>query len=257
MVIICVLGKYLAAVVPALAAVLYVLQKYYLRSSRQLRLLNIEAKAPLYKIFIETVSGISTIRSFHWQTPFHKKHRAILDDAQKPFYMLMCIQQWLALVLDLIVGAIAVILVTLATSLAGSISPGALGVGLVLILEFSELITQALQAWTKMETSIGAVARVQQFVEETPSDPTGTVVTPATWPARGAISFNKLSASYSYEPSRSFTLTGPENPAAQPVLTQQLDPTTPTSSSATSPCASPPARNSPSAAPQAAVRRRS
>lgn len=184
--------------VPILAAVLFVVQKIYLRSSRQLRLLDIEAKAPLYQIFIETIRGIPTIRSFHCQDLFHSKHQAILNDAQKPFYMLMCIQQWLALVLDLIVGAIAVTIVVIATSLSNSISAGAIGVGLVLILQFNEMLTQTLQSWTKLETSIGAVARVQKFVADTPSEPTGTAVVPAGWPARGAISFNKVVAGYPY-----------------------------------------------------------
>ena len=198
MVILCILGKYLAAVVPILAAVLFVVQKIYLRSSRQLRLLDIEAKAPLYQIFIETIRGLPTTRSFHCQDLFHSKHKAILNDAQKPFYMLMCIQQWLALVLDLIVGAIAVMIVVIATSLSNSISAGAIGVGLVLILQFNEMLTQTLQSWTRLETSIGAVARVQKFVAETPSEPTGTAVLPAGWPARGAISFDKVVAGYPY-----------------------------------------------------------
>lgn len=184
--------------VPILAAVLFVVQKIYLRSSRQLRLLDIEAKAPLYQIFIETIRGLPTTRSFHCQDLFHSKHKAILNDAQKPFYMLMCIQQWLALVLDLIVGAIAVMIVVIATSLSNSISAGAIGVGLVLILQFNEMLTQTLQSWTRLETSIGAVARVQKFVAETPSEPTGTAVLPAGWPARGAISFDKVVAGYPY-----------------------------------------------------------
>lgn len=199
MIILCVLGKYLAAVVPILAAVLVFIQRYYLRSSRQVRLIDIEAKAPLYKHFIETIRGVSTIRSFRWRSAFHQRHREMLNDSQRPFYMLLCIQQWLALVLDLIVGAMAVILVAIAISLTGSISAGALGVSLVLILQFNELLTQAIQAWTKLETSIGAVARVQDFVKETPSEPAGTAVPPADWLVRGAIGLEHVSASYMYE----------------------------------------------------------
>lgn len=40
-------APYLAVTFPFLAALLYVLQKFYLRTSRQLRLLDLEAKSPL------------------------------------------------------------------------------------------------------------------------------------------------------------------------------------------------------------------
>ncbi len=43
-----------------------VLQKYYLRTSRQMRLLDLEAKSPLYSHFIESLSGLVTIRAFGW-----------------------------------------------------------------------------------------------------------------------------------------------------------------------------------------------
>ncbi|KAK0656433.1 ABC transporter [Cercophora newfieldiana] len=197
LIIICVLGKYLAAAIPVLATTLFVVQRYYLRTSRQVRLIDIEAKAPLYKHFIETAQGVATIRAFRWSDGFHKRHAEMLNYSQRPFYMLLCIQQWLSLVLDLIVGALAVVLVAVATSTAGGLSPAALGVALVLILDFNMLLTQAIQAWTKLETSIGAVARVRQFVDDTPSEPLALAAPPASWPSSGAINFHKISASYS------------------------------------------------------------
>jgi hypothetical protein len=38
---------YFAAVVPVLVAALYCVQKHYLRTSRQMRLLDLEEKAPI------------------------------------------------------------------------------------------------------------------------------------------------------------------------------------------------------------------
>lgn len=196
LVIICILGKYLAAAIPFLAMTLFVVQRYYLRTSRQVRLIDIEAKAPLYKHFIETTQGVATIKAFRWASMFQNRNAEMLNTSQRPFYILLCIQQWLSLVLDLIVGGLAVVLVAVATSTAGSLSPGALGVALVLILEFNLLLIQTIQSWTKLETSIGAVARVRQFVQDTPSEPSGLSV-PAEWPAHGAINFHDVSASYS------------------------------------------------------------
>lgn len=195
--ILCVLGKYLAVVIPILAATLFLVQRYYLRTSRQVRLIDIEAKAPLYKHFIETAEGVASIRAFGWVSAFRDKNRDILNRSQRPFYILLCIQQWLSLVLDLVVGALAVILVAIATSGKAGLSAGALGVALVLTLEFNSLLTQCIQAWTKLETSIGAVARVQKFVKDTPPEASGPLSVSSEWPLQGAIQFQNITASYS------------------------------------------------------------
>jgi ATP-binding cassette, subfamily C (CFTR/MRP), member 1 len=196
LIILCVIGKYLAATIPVLAITLFFVQSYYLRTSRQVRLIDIEVKAPLYKHFIETSHGVSTIRALGWRDEFHERLAEALDQAQRPFYMLFCIQQWLQLVLDLIIAALAVILISIATAVTGSLSPGALGVALIIVLQFNSGLSQTIQAWTKLETSIGAVARVQQFVQETPAEPAGIVTPAAGWPSRGCIHFHNAVATY-------------------------------------------------------------
>ncbi|KAH8668572.1 ABC transporter [Xylariales sp. PMI_506] len=206
LIILCVLGRYFTATLPVLAVVLFLIQRYYLRTSRQVRLIDIEAKAPIYKHFIETIHGVSTVRSYHWRVAFQEQLRQLLDQSQRPFYMLLNIQQWLVLVLNLTVGALAVIIVALATSWTDNISAGAVGVALVLIIDFNSLLTQCIRAWTMMETSIGAVARIQQFVQETPVEPSGAALPPSNWPSRGAIQFQDITASYG--PDMPATLTG-------------------------------------------------
>ncbi|KAM0816494.1 putative ATP-binding cassette transporter [Seiridium cardinale] len=201
LVIICVLGKYLTVTVPVCVGVLFFLQRYYLRTSRQVRLIDIEAKAPLYKHFVETLSGVTTIRAFGRSPAFHQQHQQILDLAQAPYYMLFCIQQWLVLVLDLMVGGLAVVIAAIALSPSRSssntsISAGDLGVALVIILQFNNLLSQSIQAWTKLETSIGAVSRVQNFVKETPQEPVGNHNPLPDWPALGSIRFENVTASY-------------------------------------------------------------
>ncbi|KLO96043.1 Uncharacterized protein LW93_10925 [Fusarium fujikuroi] len=57
-------SAYLAISYPFLAVILYSVQKFYLRTSRQLRLLDLEAKSPLYTHFMDTVRGITTLRAF-------------------------------------------------------------------------------------------------------------------------------------------------------------------------------------------------
>lgn len=191
---------YAAVSFPIVLLALYVVQWFYLRTSRQLRLLDIEAKAPLYSLFEESLSGLATIRAFGWQESLENKNRALLDRSQRPFYLLFTVQRWLTLVLDLIVAAVAVMLVVLVQQLRGTVSAGGVGLALLGVIQFSQSIKLLVTYWTMLETQIGSVARVRSFTETTaPEDQPGEkYLPPPGWPASGAIEIKNLTASYRY-----------------------------------------------------------
>ena len=146
---------------------LYFLQRFYLRTSRQLQLLEIEARSPLYSIFEDTYDGRDCILSFRWQIPFTQRLFKLLDESQRAYYLLFSVQGWLILVLGFTVAAMAVLLVTFALEVKSSSNGGAIGVGLIAILGFSETLNRLIIEWTTLETSLGAIARLKKFNEET------------------------------------------------------------------------------------------
>ena len=188
----------MALTIPGLVLALYLLQKVYLRTSRQIRFLDLEAKSPLYSHFLETLEGLSTIRAFGWQERSIATHIKRLDSSQRPYYLLLCIQRWLNLVLGLLVTAIAVTVVALAFTLRNSSDSGLLGIALNGVLGFNQSLEMLMMFWTLLETSIGAIARVKTFVANTESeDKAGENFEPGLeWPSRGAIEFRNVSASY-------------------------------------------------------------
>ncbi|KAJ5714937.1 ABC transporter integral membrane type 1 [Penicillium malachiteum] len=201
-IIIAVYAKYLGIIIPFLAIFIYMIQRFYLRTSRQIRHLDIEAKAPLYTHFLEIVSGATTIRAFRWQEAFDKKFTPLLDLSQRPVYMLYCIQQGLGFVLDSIVAVMAVALVAIVVILRRMFNPGDVGVALTMLMTFNSSLMQLIKFWTRMETSIGAVARVKNFVATTEpeeSDIASQVEIPASWPMNGSIKISDITASYSPE----------------------------------------------------------
>ena len=113
--------------------------------------------------------------------------------------MLLCIQQWLNLVLDLVVTAIVVILLVITTSLREKFSGGAIGVALNLVVAFNQAATRTIHSWTEQETSIGAVSRIQNFQRYTPSEETGLGMQDLpvhTWPSDGVVILENVSAAY-------------------------------------------------------------
>lgn len=193
-------AKYLGIAIPFLGALVYMAQKFYLRTSRQMRHLDIEAKAPLYTHFIELVNGAATIRAFRWHEAFNAKLSYMLNISQRPVYILYCIQQCLGFFLDLLVAVLAVILVATVVFLRDKFNPGDVGVALVMVMTFNSSLMQLIKFWTMMETSIGAVARVKNYVataepEETVSSQQAQL--PVSWPTNGSIQILDLVAAHS------------------------------------------------------------
>jgi ATP-binding cassette subfamily C (CFTR/MRP) protein 1 len=116
------------------------------------------------------------------------------------------IQKWLSLVLDIIITAMAVLIVGISVALRDSISPGFTGVSLTQIITFTTYLKMMILFWTQMETCIGAVARIKDFSTETEqedSSPESLGLSPS-WPASGRIEVRDVTLSYKLvEPSSS------------------------------------------------------
>ncbi|KAI5240904.1 putative ABC transporter [Aureobasidium subglaciale] len=194
-------ASYMGITIPFVIIAIFLIQKVYLHTSRQLRLIEIEARSPIYSHFLETLDGVVTIRAFGWEEDAKEAHLILLDVAQSPYYLLSCIQRWLKLVLDLIVAALAVIVVALAVSQRGTTSAGLLGVALTNVLGFSQSLTRLVTEWTTLETSLGAISRVRSFAADTEQEtsPHGTM-TSTDIATHGKVVFSGAYAKYIDEP---------------------------------------------------------
>ncbi|KAJ0107651.1 hypothetical protein J7T55_010256 [Diaporthe amygdali] len=118
---------YVAIALSFVFAALCVLQRCYLSTSHQVRHLDLECKAPLYTAFTETLAGLATVRAFMWQNALMSRHLKLLDTSQKAYYLMLCLQRWLNVVLDLFAAGLAILLVAVALDLPGSTSKGVMG----------------------------------------------------------------------------------------------------------------------------------
>jgi ATP-binding cassette subfamily C (CFTR/MRP) protein 1 len=183
-VLVCVGSSYMALTIPVLLACLYMVGKYYLKTSRPLRMIDLEAKSPLFSLFTETVDGIETIRAFRWQDKFQKLALDRLENSQQPYYLMMSVQRWLNLVLDLMSAGMGLTVLLLAFSMPWSTDPGRLGISLSMILSFNAGLNQLISMWTHMEIQIASLTRTRTFAAETPNEnDRDTTADPAiTWP---------------------------------------------------------------------------
>ncbi|KAF3067612.1 Multidrug resistance-associated protein 1 [Trichoderma lentiforme] len=178
---------YLAISFPFLVALLYMVQRFYLRTSRQLRLLDLEAKSPLYTHFLDTVRGIATLRAFGFIPNDVYKNFWLLTSSQRPSYLLLMIQEWLNIVLNVVVMLLAIALTTLAVRLHSNSAFA--GAALYSLLSFGENLAGIVLFWTSLETSLGAIARLKTFNDTVkPEDRDGeSIIPPEDWPQRGVV----------------------------------------------------------------------
>lgn len=106
------------------------------------------------------------------------------------------IQEWLNLVLGLVVTVVAVVLVTLSVRLHSKSAFA--GASLYSLITLGENLAGIVLFYTRLETSIGAIARLKTFNETVkPEDrDEEDIVPPEQWPQSGVVELKGVSASY-------------------------------------------------------------
>ncbi|KAM3522971.1 hypothetical protein NHJ13051_005364 [Beauveria bassiana] len=202
LILIAVVANEALAVIPVAALVLYIIQKVYLRTSKQLRNLDLESKGVLHTKLGETASGLITIRANGFVGEMRQKFIEKFDRSQEPFYLLFMAQRWLQLVLELVVAGLAVAIACVAVGLRGKVAAGAVGVAFLNVTTIGSTLTNFIIAWTSLETSLGAIARIAVFERDTPKEIADgqeeTVVSDA-WPSKGHVQIENLHATYASE----------------------------------------------------------
>ncbi|KAI8278185.1 ABC transporter [Colletotrichum sp. SAR11_57] len=194
-------ASYFAALIPPSFMALYLLQKYYLRTSRQLRHIDLEAKSPLFTHFTEVLAGLPTLRAFSWRPAMLRESQTLLDASQRPYYLFFCVQRWLNVVLDLFVAGMALCLVAFALHFNNTTTKGAIGLAMVNIISFNRTLAEFIEMWTMLETSLGAITRLKYFIEHTPREDRECEkdTPPPSWPENGKIEIDNVTAAYSDE----------------------------------------------------------
>lgn len=127
-----------------------------------------------------------------------QKNARLLTSSQRPSYLLLMIQEWLNVVLDAVVMLLAVGLTTFAVRVHSNTA--LTGAALYSLLSFGENLAGIVLFWTKLETSLGAIARLKTFNETVkPEDRDGEDIdAPEQWPQRGVVELKGVSAKYRY-----------------------------------------------------------
>ncbi|KAM0353414.1 hypothetical protein ACHAP4_008660 [Fusarium culmorum] len=191
---------FIALIIP-LALTYYFIQRYYLRTSRELKRLDSVSRSPIYAHFQESLGGISTIRAYRQQQRFELENEWRVDANLRAYFPSISANRWLAVRLEFI-GAIVILAAAgfSIMSVTGSrhLSPGIVGLAMSYALQITTSLNWIVRQTVEVETNIVSVERVLEYAA-LPSEAPEIITKnrpPVSWPAKGEVDFVNYSTRY-------------------------------------------------------------
>ncbi|KAK5077011.1 ATP-binding cassette glutathione S-conjugate transporter ycf1 [Lithohypha guttulata] len=191
---------FLVLVIP-LGIVYFVYQKYYLRTSRELKRLDSVSRSPVYAHFQESLGGISTIRAFRQEKRFAIENEYRMDANLRAYFPSVSANRWLAVRLEFMGSFIifaAAIFATISVTRGGGLSTGLVGLAMSYALQITQSLNWIVRQTVEVETNIVSVERVLEYAN-LPSEAPDVIFKkrpPIGWPAKGEISLKNYSTRY-------------------------------------------------------------
>lgn len=191
---------FLIMVIP-LAYVYLSYQKYYLRTSRELKRLDSVTRSPIFAHFQESLGGISTIRAYRQENRFALENEWRMDANLRAYFPSISANRWLAVRLEFI-GSIIILssagLAIISVASGSGLSAGMVGLAMSYALQITQSLNWIVRQTVEVETNIVSVERVLEYAS-LPSEAPEVMFKsrpPIGWPAQGAVSFKDYSTRY-------------------------------------------------------------
>ncbi|KAF8409705.1 hypothetical protein HHK36_005784 [Tetracentron sinense] len=174
-------------------------QQYYIPSARELSRLVGVCKAPVIQHFAESISGLTTIRSFDQESRFQDVNMKLIDGYSRPKFHSGGALEWLCFRLNMLSSiTFAFSLIFLISMPVGVIDPAIAGLAITYGLNLN--ILQASVIWTlcDLENIMISVERILQYTS-LPSEPPLVMEENKPlghWPSHGEVDIHDLQVRY-------------------------------------------------------------
>ncbi|XP_061382567.1 multidrug resistance-associated protein 1 isoform X1 [Danaus plexippus] len=187
---------FLAVILP-IGIVYYVIQRFYVASSRQLKRLESVSRSPIYSHFGESITGAQTIRAYGVTQRFIEESEHGVDHNQACYYPSCIANRWLAIRLEMIGNLIIFFAALFAVLSRETINPGIVGLSISYSLQITQTLNWLVRMTSEVETNIVAVERIKEYAETKQEAPWTVPSGPgSTWPETGALQLERLSLGY-------------------------------------------------------------
>ncbi|KAL7818503.1 P-loop containing nucleoside triphosphate hydrolase protein [Trichoderma gracile] len=189
-----------ALIIP-IALAYYWIQRYYLRTSRELKRLDSVTRSPIYAHFQESLGGVATIRAYRQQQRFQLENEWRIDANLRAYFPSISANRWLAVRLEFI-GAIVILAAAgfaiISVANHSGLSPGFVGLAMSYALQITTSLNWIVRQTVEVETNIVSVERVLEYAR-LPSEAPDIIPSkrpPVAWPSKGEVDFKNYSTRY-------------------------------------------------------------
>ncbi|VIO86163.1 multidrug resistance related protein 1, putative [Brugia malayi] len=190
-----------SVIIPFLAAIYFLVLRFYISTSRQLKRLESTARSPIYSHFQESIQGSASIRAYRCMNRFIHESQDRLDKNIVIQYHSLVANRWLAVRLELVGNLIVFCSALFAVFYreSGSVTAGLVGLSVAYALSITQTLNWAVRMASELETNVVAVERLREYTD-LPTEGLASenlAHTPRRdWPSKGEIIFEKLKIRY-------------------------------------------------------------
>ncbi|XP_052505903.1 ATP-binding cassette sub-family C member 4-like [Budorcas taxicolor] len=197
----------MVAVIPGVAIlvipfgiIFFVVQWYFLRTSRDVKRLESAAQSPVFSHLASSLRGLGTIRAYKAEHKFQKLFDAHQDLHSEACFLLLTMSQQLAMYLDVICAIFVTIVAFAALILADILNPGEVGLALSLIVTLTGMFQWCIRQSTEVENMMISVERGIEYIDLEKEAPWELEYRPPpSWPHEGRIYFTYVNVKYSLD----------------------------------------------------------
>eukprot|EP00118_Oscarella_pearsei_P023582 m.283819 g.283819 ORF g.283819 m.283819 type:complete len:1577 (+) comp40673_c0_seq30:70-4800(+) len=181
-----------------LTIIYFFIQRYYRRTSRELKRLSAVTLSPIYAHFSETLTGLASIRAYRQTERFAKENEKRLDVNQRANFGEYAAAQWLNIRLQMlgVMMVAAVAFIAVLEYRYGSVNPGLVGLALSYALSVTALLSGVVTAFTETEKLMVSVERAEEYIKDLPRETRKVALAPPGWPSHGVVSFTDVKLVY-------------------------------------------------------------
>ena len=186
-VVICTTIPWFIAIIIPIAFLYYMVQRFYVSSSRQLRRIESSTRSPIYSWFGEAVSGVTTVKAYKLEAEFRRQMALKVDSngaSMVPNYMA---NRWLSIRLEMLGNLIVLFAALLAVLGRETLEPGLVGLSLSYAMQITNSLNMLIRQSSQIENNMVSVERIREYQTSLPHEADWTVAGdpgPDQWPLR-------------------------------------------------------------------------
>jgi ABC-type multidrug transport system fused ATPase/permease subunit len=172
----------------------WLIAKYYLATSRELKRIESVSSSPIYALFGESLNGTSTIRAYGAENQFLRKIEKRVDANHRAYFYLFATNQWLMFRSALL--SCCIVLCAGVSILLSNLSAGWAGVAFNFASQVTNMISNAIRTHSSLEMAMNAVERVEEYSKLKQEVIQGAQALPPSWPSEGKVKVENIVVRY-------------------------------------------------------------